>query len=126
LSASLQNTAFRSTHEHTLFAVSVNGPDDTMTIIAKRINMSSAALVRTLNDLEMAGYIERVIDHRNRRAKLLRLTAAGEKTIFELFHDINRVRKLLLAGVSMPEIELVTEILDRMDANLDDMLASGL
>lgn len=111
---------------HTLFAVSVNGPDDTMTIVAKRINMSNAALVRTLNDLEDAGYIERQVDARDRRAKLLRMTKTGDKVITELFHSINRVRKLLLAGISIEEIELVVEILDRMDANLDDMLASGL
>lgn len=109
---------------HTLFAVSVNGPDDTMTVIAKKINISNAALVRTLNDLEESGYIERKVDERDRRAKLLSLTERGDEVLYDLFHSINRVRRQLLTGISLPEIELVIEVLDRMDTNLDEILAA--
>ncbi len=108
---------------HVLFAISMTGPDETMTEIAKRLTASNAAVVRTLNELEAAGYITREINKRDKRVKSLSLTEAGERTVFEVFHSTNRVRKLLLAGVSLPEMELFTEILDRMDVNLDELLA---
>lgn len=110
---------------HVLFAISMTGPDETMTEIAKRLTASNATIVRTLNELETAGYVTRTTDTRDKRAKSLSLTQAGEQTVFELFASTNRVRKLLLAGVSLPEMELFTEILDRMDANLDDLLAGS-
>ncbi len=110
---------------HVLFAISMTGPDETMTEIAKRLTASNAAVVRTLNELEASGYITRKINKRDKRVKSLSLTEAGERTVFELFHSTNRVRKLLLTGVSIPEMELFVEILDRMDANLDDLLASS-
>jgi MarR family transcriptional regulator for hemolysin len=111
---------------HVLFAISMTGPDETMTEIAKRLTTSNAAVVRTLNELEAAGYITRTINKADKRAKSLSLTEAGERTVFELFYSTNRVRKLLLAGVSLPEMELFTEILDRMDANLDDLLSCDI
>jgi MarR family transcriptional regulator for hemolysin len=111
---------------HVLFAISMTGPDETMTEIAKRLTASNAGVVRTLNELEAAGYITRKINKRDKRVKSLSLTEAGERTVFEIFSSTNRVRKLLLAGVSLPEMELFTEILDRMDANLDALLAGGI
>lgn len=110
---------------HVLFGISMAGPDETMTEIARRLTASNASVVRTLNELEGAGYITREINKRDKRVKSLSLTEAGERTVFEIFYSTNRVRKLLLTGVSLPEMELFTEILDRMDANLDELLASG-
>lgn len=109
---------------HVLFGISMTGPEETMTEIAKRLTASNAAIVRTLNELEAAGYITREINSRDKRAKSLNLTEAGERTVFEIFYSTNRIRKLLLEGVSLPEMQLFTENLDRIDANLDNMLAN--
>lgn len=110
---------------HVLFAISMNGPDETMTDIAKRLTASSAAIVRTLNELEAGGYIERKVNKQDKRAKSLSLTARGERTVSELFAETNRIRKSFVVGLSSAEMQLATEIVDRMDANLDKLLENG-
>jgi len=110
---------------HALFAIAVNQPAKTMTDIAAQLGVSHAALVRVLDELERVGFIEREIDQNDRRAKLLVLTRAGEKANWALFHSLNEIRAEMLEGISLPEVELMVEITDRISANLDRMKARG-
>lgn len=110
-------------HWQALFMLAVSNPGETLTSIAARLGVPSATLVRILRDLEGAGLIERQIDERDRRAKLLDLTPLGEQTFFTLFEINCNLRRQFLQGVSESEILLMVEAADIMDANLERMAA---
>lgn len=110
-------------HWQALFILAVNKPGETLTSIAARLGVPSATLVRILHDLEQGGLIERQIDERDRRAKLLDLTPLGEQTFFTLFEINCTLRQQFLKGVSESEILLMVEAADIMGANLERMAA---
>lgn len=111
-------------HWQAFFNLAVNDPGETLTSIAARVGGPSATLVRTLDDLEAMGLIERKIDERDRRSKLLDLTPLGEETFVTLFEINVTLRQELMRGLSASEITLVVEATDVMTRNLDRM-ASG-
>src|SRR5690349_18733439 len=56
---------------HALFELSVNKPSNTLTSLAMRVGVISAAMVGLLDELEKDGLIERTVDPNDRRAKLI-------------------------------------------------------
>jgi DNA-binding MarR family transcriptional regulator len=50
-----------------------------LTAIAQRFNTSKQSLQFVMNRLELAGYVERVADPHDKRAKQIRLTGAGHE-----------------------------------------------
>jgi DNA-binding MarR family transcriptional regulator len=64
-----------------------------LTDIAERARMTKQAVGEVVADLERLGYVERVPDPDDRRAKIIRLTDRGwdaERTGREIFADIER------------------------------------
>lgn len=110
-------------HWQALFMVGVNKPGETLTSIAARMGVISATLVRILHDLEESGLIERKIDEKDRRAKILDLTPLGEQTFFSLIELNCDLRRQFLNGVSESGMLLMVEAADIMEANLEKMAA---
>ena len=48
-----------------------------LTDLARRAGLTKPTVVAAVNDLERLGYVERLADERDRRAKVVRLTARG-------------------------------------------------
>ena len=112
-------------HWQTLFMLGVTESRETLTSIAARIGVPSATLVRILDDLQAAGLIERKIDERDRRSKLLDLTDLGEQTFFTVFEINCNLRRQFLQGISESEIFLMVEAADIMNSNLDRMASAA-
>jgi DNA-binding MarR family transcriptional regulator len=54
-------------------------PDgDRLTVLAERANLTKQAVGEVVSELERAGYVERVPDPHDGRAKIIRLTKRGE------------------------------------------------
>lgn len=92
--------------------------------IAKRLRIEGPTMTRMLDTLEADGLVERLPDPADRRTKQLRLTAAGEKVLEEIFAIADALRERLLEGVApetMDELNTFLVMLtDRLDAGLPD------
>src|SRR3954447_12517669 len=51
---------------------------DRLTVLAERANLTKQAVGEVVSELERAGYVERVPDSSDGRAKIIRLTKRGE------------------------------------------------
>ena len=81
-------------------------------------------MTRMLDTLEADGLVERLPDPADRRTKQLRLTAAGEKVLEEVFAIADELRERLLEGVAPETMDELNKFLvmltDRLDAGLPD------
>jgi len=106
-------------------AAIINSPSLSAQVdIAKRLRIEGPTMTRMLDTLEADGLVERLSDPADRRTKQLRLTAAGEKVLEEIFAIADELRDRLLEGVApeaMDELNTFLVMLtDRLDAGLPD------
>jgi MarR family transcriptional regulator for hemolysin len=71
-------------------------------------------VVRTLDALQAAGFIERREDHQDRRARAIVLTASGHAIVEQVEQVSRTVRAETLAGLSDEEIGTAYLVLDRI------------
>lgn len=92
--------------------------------IAKRLRIEGPTMTRMLDTLEKDGLVERLADPTDRRTKQLRVTAAGEAALEEIFTIADEMRDRLLGGVADGKIDELNEFLvmltERLDAGLPD------
>jgi MarR family transcriptional regulator for hemolysin len=88
--------------------------------LARAIGVREASLVRTLNQLESAGYVMRQTDPKDRRANHLFLTAEGlalagqsEERLVELRHD-------LLADLPTQDLETVVRVFETLTRTITE------
>jgi MarR family transcriptional regulator, transcriptional regulator for hemolysin len=95
--------------------------------IAKRLRIEGPTMTRMLDTLEKDGLVERLADPTDRRTKHLRVTAAGEAALEEIFAIADEMRERLLGGVTDGKIDELNEFLvmltERLDAGLPDSAA---
>jgi MarR family transcriptional regulator for hemolysin len=106
---------------HCLFEVSVNDPGETLTSLAMRIGVMSAALVGLLDELEKDGLILRTVDESDRRSKLITLTPAGEEAVTFMYDLTAELREDFLRGIAESEMRIMLDAMDVMTKNLDRM-----
>jgi DNA-binding MarR family transcriptional regulator len=86
--------------------------------LAELTDLEPMALVRILDRMESEGWLERRGDPRDRRVRLVYLTAKGKP----LLEDVRRLMDLTWAdafsGIPKDKSEIVTEVLDRVRGNL--------
>jgi MarR family transcriptional regulator for hemolysin len=80
--------------------------------LARAIGISEASLVRTLHQLEQAGYVRRRTDRQDRRSNRLALTDAGAAIAAGIDERLIRLRADLLDGVSDHDLETTVRVLD--------------
>lgn len=90
------------------------------TALAERAGVEPATLVRTLDQLEGQGLVERQPSPFDRRVNLVRLTEAAKPVLKEVFRVGEEVRREVMAGVSREDLQVTLAILRRMHARLDD------
>ncbi len=74
-------------------------------VLAEAMGIEGPSLVRLLDQLCVAGFVERRDDPSDRRARSLYLTAAGEALAASLDTLLDSVRAKLLAGVSVADLD---------------------
>jgi MarR family transcriptional regulator for hemolysin len=82
--------------------------------LAASLGLDGSSVVRLLDALQAAGFIERREDGADRRARAIVLTDAGHSLVARV-EDISRqVRNDILAGLLDEEIETAHRVLDRI------------
>ncbi len=93
-------------------------PNMTQTELACELELEQATLVRLLDRMEENGLIERRPDLRDRRAKLVGLTAHGEEQAAFVRSIADRIRSEIFDGVDVAELQQAIGVLERINANL--------
>jgi len=86
--------------------------------LADALNLEGPTLVRVLDQLAEQGYIDRLEDAQDRRAKTLRLTPAGHALNTQLSAVLAELRAELFAGASEDDVNATLRVMSQLDANL--------
>lgn len=84
-----------------------------VTELAERAQITQQAMGKTLRELESMGYVERVVDESDRRAKDIRLTPRGVQLVADAVACIEAVKRDYAAKIGTAELE-------ELDARLRD------
>jgi MarR family transcriptional regulator for hemolysin len=85
--------------------------------LAASLALDSSSVVRLLDGLQAAGYIERW-EGADRRAKTVHLTATGQSTVKKVEAIVGEERDRLFAGVAAPDLERAFGVLEQIAAAL--------
>ena len=103
----------------TLYWINVFGDSVNQTELADRIGVEQPTLGRILRDLEAEGLIERAAGRDDRRARVIRLTAAAKPVMRAIDRIQNRVRAQLLGGISPKDLGTCLGVFAKILANMD-------
>ncbi len=98
--------------------------------LAQILDIEPITLVRLLDRLQEAGFIQRKPDPQDRRAYVLELTAKARPTLDRIYGLAAKVYEEAQAGMSRTDTEQLLSLLHRTKANLarrtsEDALATG-
>ncbi|ACT08176.1 transcriptional regulator, MarR family [Dickeya chrysanthemi Ech1591] len=85
--------------------------------LAESLGLDASAVVRVLDNLQKQGFIERR-EGSDRRFREIHLTAVGLEQVKKVESIAGQVRNQALEGVSEPDIQQVSRIIDQVIANL--------
>jgi MarR family transcriptional regulator for hemolysin len=87
--------------------------------LADVLNLEGPTLVRVLDQLAEQGYIDRVEDPQDRRAKILSLTEAGQALNTNLSSLLAPLRAELFDGASEEDLHAALRVFNQLDSNLE-------
>ena len=93
--------------------------------IAEILEIEPISLARLIDRMEEAGWVERRPDPKDRRARLLYLTAKAKPVIDRMFKVGLATRAEAQAGLSGAEREKLLELLQRVRGNLSEKIGDG-
>lgn len=96
------------------------GPDARQTDLAQAIGISQPSTVRVVDQLEVAGLIERLRDPDDKRSNCLSLTERGGELVTKIEARLAELRHELFDGIDDAEIETTLSVINR----LQDSIAS--
>lgn len=88
--------------------------------LAALLSLDGSSVVRLLDGLQAAGYIERREDDGDRRAKAITLTDAGRKVVTQVEITATRVRNGALAGLPAEDIATAVRVLRHLCDTLSE------
>lgn len=88
------------------------GPDVRQIELAEELGIAQPSLVRTLDQLQAAGLVERTPHPEDRRSNRIALTGAGQDLVGQIETKLGDLRRDLLQGVSDSDIKAVVDLLD--------------
>ena len=92
--------------------------------LACSLVVDTSSLVRVLDTLQAAGYIDR-LEHSDRRAKTIHLTPFGEETVAQVEQVARATRRRLLAGIPQADLETAYAVVSRIAQSLERSMAEG-
>ena len=90
--------------------------------LAQLMHVSDPTITASLKSLERQGYISREPDPNDMRRKLPVLTPLGEQAAKQSRRSIEYVDEAMLGGLTPEEVETLSTLLQRVQANLRQML----
>jgi len=92
--------------------------------LARSLVVDTSSLVRVLDTLQAAGYIDR-LEHSDRRAKTIHLTPFGEDTVAQVEQVARATRRRLLAGIPQADLETAYAVVSRIAQSLERSMAEA-
>jgi DNA-binding MarR family transcriptional regulator len=87
--------------------------------LAARVAFDAATSGSVIGRLEARGWIRREVDPKDKRRKLLWVTAEGERAVARMKSGVARVQQRLMAPLSEPEQAQLVDLLGRLVAEHD-------
>jgi len=87
-------------------------------VLAAAMYLEGPSLIRVLDQLIDSGYVARLDDPADGRAKLIVLTDAGADLNRRLATDLDRLRRRLFAGIPAADLEVCIKAFDLMAENI--------
>lgn len=93
-----------------------HGPEEGMQLseIGELLVTSRANITGVIDHLEQKGYVRRVVDSHDRRARLARITKSGEALIEEVIPHHSRQCALLMGHLTLPERTTLLKLLKKV------------
>jgi len=117
----LQKRGFdvRMTHSAVLANIDI-ASGTRATVLAERASVSKQAIGELIDDLQSRGYVKRVPDPADGRAKLIQLTPRGHKLIDAAYEVIREIETALLNEVGDRNLETARSVLRATTAICSD------
>ncbi|MBX7499957.1 MarR family transcriptional regulator [Qipengyuania sp. YG27] len=96
----------------------VKFPDNNQAFYAERIEVEPITLTRIVDRMEEAGWVERVFDPNDRRARLLHLTDKSREIVEPLRVIVNALVEDMAEGLTAQEQDMLARLLEKVSANL--------
>ncbi|MEZ5682201.1 MAG: MarR family transcriptional regulator [Erythrobacter sp.] len=93
-------------------------PDNNQAFYAERIEVEPITVTRIIDRMEEAGWVERVADPSDRRARLIHLTAKSREIVEPLRVIVNGMVEDMVMGLTAAERETLAGLLEKISANL--------
>ncbi|MBK6360928.1 MAG: winged helix-turn-helix transcriptional regulator [Comamonadaceae bacterium] len=94
-------------------------PGEDQVTLAARVAFDAATSGSVIGRLEARGWIRREVDPKDKRRKLLWVTAEGERAVARMKSGVARVQQRLMAPLSEPEQAQLVDLLARLVAGHD-------
>ncbi len=96
----------------------VKFPDNNQAFYAERIEVEPITLTRIVDRMEEAGWVERVFDPNDRRARLLHLTDKSREIVEPLRVIVAALVEDMAEGLTAQEQDMLARLLEKVSANL--------
>lgn len=93
--------------------------------LASMIELGSAAVGELIQRLEKSGFVERVVDPKDRRAKRVVIAARGREVLDHMKLVARENNGAIMAGITTQEQMVLNDLLSRMKGNLVELLAEA-
>ncbi len=120
LDARLAEAGLTATSWVPLIHLEETGGGITQKELALLVGVDGSSLVRVLDMLVREGLIERRRDETDGRARLIHLTARGQRRVAEIRDELGRGEEEMLADLSDAEIEAMLDCFARIDQRLPE------
>lgn len=109
-----------------LAAVSAAEGRATQAQIARNLGISAAALSEAVQVQVEKGYLFQASTKRDRRARLLQLTAPGQQKMDQVKQVVSKLEAQIEAGIAQADLESTARTMDNMIANLERLITESL
>ncbi len=84
-------------------------------VLAERVGIEGATIVRVVDELERDGLIQRIADDADRRVKLIQLTEDGRVVATQVEKSATRLRAQFLGDFNSQEVDIAMEVLRKLN-----------
>jgi MarR family transcriptional regulator for hemolysin len=84
-------------------------------VLAERVGIEGATIVRVVDELEKDGLIQRVADDADRRVKLIQLTEDGRALAAKVEKSAVRLRARFLGDLDSDAVDVAMEVLRKLN-----------
>lgn len=96
------------------------GPDIRQADLAEELGITQPSLVRTLDQLQAAGLVERVPNPDDRRSNRVAFTPEGQELVGQIEARLGNLRRELLDGVPDAAIEIAVNLLNLLERRMGE------